>query len=102
MRVESMAVQQALLGIQARRTARGPSPERERLGAPDEGAPAATGGELPTAVATRLADFFASDPGFAAAVSAHLPAARQASARDLATYDRRASVSTPRLVDVKG
>jgi hypothetical protein len=41
---------------------------------------------LPGAVADRLADLLALDPGLAEAVSARLPAARAASARDLAAY----------------
>jgi hypothetical protein len=42
--------------------------------------------ELPSAVVDRLTDLLAGDPGFADAVTAQLPAARQASARDLGTY----------------
>ena len=44
------------------------------------------GPRLPLAVADRLASLLASDPGLAEAVTAQLPAARQASALDLATY----------------
>jgi hypothetical protein len=43
-------------------------------------------GNLPGTVADRLANLLALDPGLAEAVSARLPAARAASARDLAAY----------------
>ena len=43
------------------------------------------GRELPGVIADRLAGIMAQDPGLAAAVSAHLPAARE-SARALAAY----------------
>lgn len=47
---------------------------------------APAGPRLPLAVADRLAGLLASDPGLAEAVTAQLPAARQASALDLARY----------------
>ena len=49
---------------------------------------------LPGAVADRLAVLMAQDPGLAEAVSARLPEARAASARDLAAFSPPASGST--------
>jgi hypothetical protein len=54
---------------------------------------------LPGAVADRLAQLMAQDPGLAEAVCARLPEARAASARDLATYVLRTPTST---VDIVG
>jgi len=97
-----MVAQQAVLAVTARQTARGSRAERPTDGL-DSTSTQAAGSQLPTEVADRLADFFASDPGFAAAVSAQLPAARQASARDLAAYGRHEHPRlTPHLIDVSG
>lgn len=108
MRVESTVAQQALLAVTARKSARGGRADRAAAGpdatspapapapAPSPAAPAANAeSQLPSAVADRLASFFAADPGFAAAVSAQLPAARQASARDLAAYSRTGHPRVP-------
>ena len=104
MRVESMVAQQAVLAA-SRANARGSRAGRA-ADRPSDAAPAgaqAAVTHLPSAVADRLADFFANDPGFAAAVSAQLPAARQASARDLAAYGRgNHPRQSPRLIDVAG
>ena len=83
MRVESMVAQQAILSQAAGRRPRHAAPA-EPSAAPAEAR--AMGEGLPSAVADRLASLFAADPGFAAAVSAHMPAARQASALDFAAY----------------
>lgn len=108
MRVESMVAQQALLAT-ARQATRGSRAERPAAPGPDApssapaSSPAPAEAGLPSAVAARLASFFASDPGFAAAVSAQLPAARQASARDLAAYGRTGHPKLPpRLVNLVG
>ena len=111
MRVESMVAQQALLAT-ARQATRGSRAERSAAAGPDApstlhsvptSSPAPAEAQLPSAVADRLASFFASDPGFAAAVSAQLPAARQASARDLAAYGRTGHPQLPpRLVNLVG
>jgi hypothetical protein len=85
MRVESMVAQQAVLAHATRR-ARTPAQTPSLVGS------RAAGASLPAAVADRLAGLFADDPAFAAAVSAHLPAARQASALDMAEYGRDAIV----------
>jgi hypothetical protein len=102
MRVESMVAQQAVLAASTRQAARGPRaehPERSPEPAAGQGADTA----LPSAIANRLAAFFASDPGFAAAVSAQLPAARRASARDMAAYGRTDHPKqAPRLIDIAG
>jgi hypothetical protein len=101
MRVESMVAQQAVLAATARtgrqtRADRTPDAAAQLSSPPD--APS-----LPSEVAERLADFFASDPGFAAAVTAQLPAARQTSARDLAAYGRSGHpTQPPRLIDLAG
>ncbi len=99
MRIESMVAQQAVLSHATRRA--------DRTGATRVPArPAAAqraSSSLPTAVADRLAGFLAADPGLAEAISAHLPAARQACARDLAAYSQAAQPRvTPRFVDVSG
>lgn len=102
MRVESMVAQQAVLAAAGRANARGNRAERP-ADRPADTAAQATATHLPSEVADRLADFFASDPGFAAAVSAQLPAARQASARDLAAYGRGDGPKhPPRLIDIAG
>jgi len=71
----------------------GPAPRLRPRGTPAPPAPHAaaqvawlTADHLPHAVIDRLAGLLAADPGLAEAVTAHLPAARQASALDLATY----------------
>jgi hypothetical protein len=58
-----------------------------------------TGPQLPEAIADRLAGLFAQDPGLAEAVTAHLPAARRESARDLAGY---AAAAPGRRLDLAG
>jgi hypothetical protein len=103
MRVESMVAQQAVLAAANRANGRGGRAERAADRAVEQAPAQAAGTHLPSEVADRLADFFANDPGFAAAVSAQLPAARQASARDLAAYGRGDHPrQSPRLIDVAG
>lgn len=100
MRVESMAAQQAVLAASTRQASRGPRAARADSTTP---ANLPNRGQLPTAVADRLADFFAADPGFAEAVSAQLPAARQTTARDFAAYGRSdAAPRSARLIDITG
>ena len=96
-----MVAQQAVLAAAARQKPRSAQAERAAESAPEPAQAAGT--RLPSAVADRLADFFASDPSFAAAVSAQLPAARQASARDLEAYGRSEHPRQhPRLIDMMG
>jgi len=97
-----MVAQQAVLAASTRQTARGPRAERPGR-SPEPDAQQAADTALPSPIADRLADFFASDPGFAAAVSAQLPAARRASARDMAAYGRTDHPKrAPRLIDIAG
>jgi hypothetical protein len=101
MRVESMVAQQAVIAATSPRRARSQGMvSRQAEPAPQQ---QIADSRLPSAVTDRLADLFANDPGLAAAVSAQMPAARQASARDLAAYQRSDHPgSRPRLVDVAG
>jgi hypothetical protein len=99
MRIESMVAQQAVLSHSTRRA--------DQTGASRVPArPVSThpgSSSLPTAVADRLAGFLAADPGLAEAISAHLPAARQACARDLAAYGHAAQPRVvSRFVDISG
>jgi hypothetical protein len=97
-----MVAQQAVLAVSTRQMTRGSRAERPER-SPEPVAQQADDTALPSAVANRLADFFASDPGFAAAVSAQLPAARRASARDMAAYGRTDHPKrAPRLIDIAG
>lgn len=97
MRVESMGAQAAVL---ARATRRATRPSAPRLAA--TATPAAPA-SLPRAIADRLDSLFADDPGLAEAVYARLPAARQASALDLAAYTAGgATHAAPRIVDTVG
>ncbi len=88
----------------------GPRTTRRAANAPDrttdaepapraEAAAPATTSQLPNAVADRLAELLARDPGLAEAVSAQLPAARE-SARALAAYDTPGR--GPHILDVSG
>lgn len=98
-----MVAQQAVLVAASRANSRGSRAEGPADRPVDATLAQAAGTRLPDAVADRLADFFANDPGFAAAVSAQLPAARQASQRDLAAYGRDGHPKQPpRLIDVAG
>jgi hypothetical protein len=84
----------------AQSSAAKPSPEPLQVAAdPGQGA-GSTGTRLPLAVADRLAGILASDPGLAEAVTAQLPAARRASARDLEAYSADASAS--HVLDIQG
>jgi hypothetical protein len=104
MRVESMVAQQAVLAATARRASGTPLDARPAAASsPAASYAAGAGSSLPAAVADRLALFFSADPGFAEAVSAQLPAARQASARDLAAYGRSGQPGhDPHLIDISG
>jgi len=103
MRIESMVAQQAVL---AGSTSRRPRPlAAARSTGPADLAAARSrtaGSGLPSAVADRLAELLAGDPGLAEAVFAQLPAARQASARDLAAYATRGFDPGPRFIDTIG
>jgi len=108
MRVESMVAQQAVLAQAAHRAVRSSVDRRSAAGrqpSAPTGAGTATPGagtNLPTAVADRIASLFADDPGLAEAVYARLPAARQASATDLAAYGAGAHRAEPRILDTIG
>ena len=102
-----MVAQQAALAHLTRQNARTPGQRRTTS---SQGAATiasrgsqSAGAGLPTAVADRIASLFADDPGLAEAVSAHLPAARQASARDLAVYAHSGRHRTaPRIIETVG
>lgn len=106
MRVESMVAQQAILAQAARQAQRPGAAARPAATHAPAAAPRSApnaGAGLPSAIADRLAVLFADDPGLAEAVSAQLPAARQASARDIAAYAQGTSRHTgPRLIDTTG
>lgn len=102
MRVESVVAQQAVL---AAATQRRFGPGAEKPAAPatlaTRAAPATP--MLPSVIADRLAGFLAADPSLADAISAHLPAARQACARDFASYRQTSAASrATQTIDVKG
>ena len=104
MRIESVVAQQAVLAGAAPRTRR-TAPGERSAAAPDRVGPpeGAARSLLPSAVADRLASLLDDDPAFAEAVSAHLPAARQATARDLAAYGQRTPVRTAGArIDISG
>jgi hypothetical protein len=84
MRIETTVAQQAVLAATMRRAPRAPAAARPTQADLALGRPAGSG--LPSAVAHRLSDLLAADPALAEAVSAQLPAARQASRLDLAGY----------------
>lgn len=98
MRIGSMAPQAAAAMVVSRDQRRAARPsDADRPALP---ARSTLSAELPTAVADRLADLMASDPGLAEAVSAQLPAARLRSASDLAAY--AAPGTTRHALDVAG
>jgi hypothetical protein len=102
MRIESTVAQQSLLATAGRGT-RTSRADRTPQRADDLMPFRPAGAGLPSPVADRLALLLASDPALAEAVSAHMPAARQASARDLAAYGQALHPrTTPRFVDVNG
>lgn len=88
-----------------RRLANAPALDAETP-APAAAAPRATAGpsttttQLPDAVASRLDELLARDPGLAEAVSAQLPAARADATRALAGY--ATPTQTPHVLDISG
>lgn len=98
-----MVAQQAVLAASANRRERASlAPRSANPADVASGHPRTAGSGLPGAVADRLAKLLAADPGLAEAVSAQLPAARQASARDLAAYVTRGVDPRPRFIDTAG
>jgi hypothetical protein len=103
MRIESMVAQQAVLAASTTRRARAAAAASSTARADAASArPRTASSGLPGAVADRLAQLLAADPGLAEAVSAQLPAARRASARDLAAYSTRGPDPRPRFIDTAG
>jgi len=104
MRVESMVAQQAVLAAATPRPRRTASGGREiSAAAPIQASPARMAGSLlPSAVADRLFGLLDGDPAFAEAVTAHLPAARQQSARDLSAYGSHDARGTARRLNTVG
>jgi hypothetical protein len=99
-----MVAQQAVLAAATSRTRRAGSGGRATSEAPTvQASPARTAGSLlPSAVADRLFRLLDGDPAFAEAVTAHLPAARQQSASDLAAYTSHYAPSAARRLDTVG
>jgi hypothetical protein len=97
MRIAGMGPQAAALLADSRTQGRGvKAGGQPRVAAPDVD----PGPRLPVAVADRLAQLFAGDPGLAAAVTAQLPAARRDSARDMAGY--ATAPVPPHSLDITG
>jgi len=100
MRIESMVAQQAVLSHSTRRADQTVARHGCR---PDPSARTRDRPPCRPPSRTRLAGFLAADPGLAEAISAHLPAARQACARDLAAYGHAAQPRVvSRFVDISG
>jgi hypothetical protein len=99
-----MVAQQAVLAAATSRTRRAVSGARATsAAAPVQASPARTAGSLlPSAVADRLFSLLDGDPAFAEAVTAHLPAARQQSASDLAAYASHYATGAARRLDTAG
>ena len=97
-----MVAQQAVLAASTTRRVRAVGAARTTSADAAGARPRTASSGLPGAVGDRLARLLAADPGLDQAVTAQLPAARRASARDLAAYATRGLDPRPRFIDTTG